>query len=380
MENSGFIKLKGHERPLTNIVCDIQNKVIYSSAKDQNIVFWNKNDNKYSNTIVKGTGATWVVGYTKDNIYTGSADGTMRLLDRKGNNICSYNGSGPIRSINYDEEKMIFIVLSKILSQNKSRLNILDKNLNELSFLDLSNECNCCTFLNNKIITGGKDGTLGIYNLEGCVINLLNLIQSHKSEISKIDFDLRKNILVSSSYDKNLNIYDLNTFEIKSKYLHCVSILCFSIHPNENVIVLGGGQDKMSVASSKEDGEFNIICINSLNSEKLFQFDSKHFGPINTIAFNLNSYGIISGGEDGYIHIWNYEKNWIQENKSKFIQKELDDMRRILIESQKLYNSLLGAGKKSKNQRRNLSKKIEKLQMKLSSSEVITEVKEEKLI
>ena len=44
------------------------------------------------------------------------------------------------------------------------------------------------------------------------------------------------------------------------------------------------------------NGKFDIVLINMLNGEKLFDIDFKHFGPINSICFNENDNKIITGG------------------------------------------------------------------------------------
>ena len=71
-------------------------------------------------------------------------------------NILSINGvtgiflSGDFLSINKTQDGN-FLVLSKLLSKNKSRLTILDSNLNEINLLDLENECNCCSIFNCRL-------------------------------------------------------------------------------------------------------------------------------------------------------------------------------------------------------------------------------------
>ena len=111
--------------------------------------------------------------------------------------------------------------------------------------------------------------------------------------------------------DKHLGYdgLDINTFEILNSYRHQACILTFSIHPTKNIIAIGGGHDKMTIASSSNDGQFDIVVIDSLNGNKLFDFDSKHFGPVNCVIFHSDENIIVTGGEDGYIHYWNCESS-----------------------------------------------------------------------
>ena len=120
----------------------------------------------------------------------------------------------------------------------------------------------------------------------------------------------------------------------------------------------------MTIASSSNSGQFDIIMIDSLNGNKLFDFDSKHFGPINSVTFHSDENIFITGGEDGYIHYWTCDNNWLKLSTYKNSQNEYEEMKKLLSDSEILLKTLVGAEKK--NQRRNLKKKIEKLEINLS--------------
>jgi translation initiation factor 3 subunit I len=366
MNNMKLFKLKGHERPITNIKFDISGNNILSSSKDANLVVWNINNNITKIKDIHCSGAIWHTGINKNIIYTGSADGIMTLWDYSGNKKKIYNENGPIRSISYNEDKEIYFVLSKKLTKTESKLSILNKDLHKLHEIEIDIEHNKAILLNDRIICGGIDGSLRHYLYKDNKIILLKSIQIHKSEITDIKIDYKKNILVTSSYDNNVKIFNLTTFEHIITYSHCVRVLSIAIHPFLNIIALGGGQDKMDVANSGDNDGFYVVFIDSINGKKLFQFDSKHFGPINTLCFNLENNRFVTGGEDGYIHVWICENNWIKNGIIEFNILKLNEMKKILNESKQLYDNLLGAGKKSKNQRRNLRKKINKLENNLS--------------
>ena len=122
----------------------------------------------------------------------------------------------------------------------------------------------------------------------------------------------------------------------------------------------------MDVANSGDSDGFNVVFIDSNNGKKIYQFDSKHFGPINTLCFNPKNNGFVTGGEDGYIHVWNCEKNWIKNGITEYSVFEFNEIKKSLDESKELYDRLLGKGKTGKNQRRHLRKKIEKLEINIS--------------
>lgn len=366
MNNMQLIKLKGHERPITNIIFDINSNTILSSSKDANLVIWNSDDNNDKLITIRCSGAIWDMGINKKLIYTGSADGIMTLWDFEGNKMKLYTANGPIRSISYNENKEIYFVLSKKLTKIQSKLSLLNKDLHTLCNIDIDIEHNKMILLNDKIICGGTDGSLRFYSYQNNEIILLKSIPVHKSEITDIKIDYNKNILVTSSYDNNVKIFNLNTLEHIATYSHCVNVLSISIHPCLNIIALGGGQNKMDVANSGDSDGFNVVFIDSNNGKKIYQFDSKHFGPINTLCFNPKNNGFVTGGEDGYIHVWNCEKNWIKNGITEYSVFEFNEIKKSLDESKELYDRLLGKGKTGKNQRRHLRKKIEKLEINIS--------------
>ena len=350
-------KLKGHQRPITNL--NLHNNTLLSTGKDGKLVLWNELNN---DKTIACSGSIWLAGICEDKIYTGAADGILNLWDLNGTEINSFMAKGPIRGIVYDKENSKYYILAKKLAKIQSVITILDNNFTMLKEFELETEYNSVLQVNNNILCGSCDGLLKIFTSD---LDLLNEIQIHKAEITNIKVDYEKKIIVTSSYDYNLRVLDINTYEIIASYKHKASILSFSIHPSKNIIAIGGGHDKMTIASSANNGQFDIVMINSLTGNKLFDFDSKHFGPVNSLLFHSDNNIFITGGEDGYVHYWNCDNNWIKTNTVQSYVDEYNEMKRLLSDSKNLHESLLGAGKEKRNQRRNLKKKIEKLEVNL---------------
>ena len=66
MNNMQLFKLKGHERPITNIIFDINSNTILSSSKDANLVIWNSDDNNDKLITIRCSGAIWDMGINKN--------------------------------------------------------------------------------------------------------------------------------------------------------------------------------------------------------------------------------------------------------------------------------------------------------------------------
>lgn len=352
-----FNKLKGHQRPITNI--NLDNNNIISTGKDGKIVFW---DNLKDSKTISCSGSIGTLGLYNENIYVGKADGMLCLFDLAGNKLGSFLAKGPIKAVSFNKEEMKYYLLAKKLSKTESILIILDQDLNLINELELEEEYNSLLQYSNKIICGSCSGIIKVLDLS---LNSINEIKLHKSEITNIKVDFDKKIIVTSSYDNSLKILDISTLNIIGSFRHKASILTFSIHPTKNIIAIGGGHDKMTIATSSESGQFDIVFVDSLNYEKLFDLDSRHFGPVNCVTFHPDEKVLITGGEDGYIHNWVFESNWIEANIYKNKVKEYNEMNKLLSESRILLESLMGTGKNTKNQKRNLKKKIEKLEVNL---------------
>ena len=355
MNANVLLKLKGHERPITNILIDDKNNLI-STSKDSKLLIWEK---YRSIKKVNCSGTIWFVMSDSSKLYIGTADGTFSLYDYEGNLISSYVDCGPIRYVYYDKIKNIFYILSKKLLKKQSVLSVLDCNLLKICDYEFDIEYNKGYFTSKKkLVCGGSDGNLKFFDFENDKLELLKTFELHKSEITGIsEFN---NILITSSFDCCLKAINLESLQNKFTFKHTTSILSFSINKSRNLIAIGGGPDKMLI-SNTNDSKFDIVLIDLLNGEKLLEIDSKHFGPINSIYFNENDNKIITGGEDGFIHIWDCNNQFIEKYTVRYMIEEINKLKFIISESYKVHKNIPN-GKQDRHKRRNLKKKIDKLE------------------
>jgi len=359
MNTDILLKLKGHQRPITNILIDDTNNLI-STSKDSKLIIWN---NYNTSSIVNCSGAIWFVMANSAKLFIGTADGILSLYDYDGVLINSYTDCGPVRFIHFDKNSNTFYILSKKLLKKESVLSVLDSNFSKICDFEFEIEHNKGYYTeDNKIICGGSDGTLRFLCFENNKLNLLKELELHKSEITEIE-EYEDN-LITSSYDCSLKILNKDNLEIKSSFKHSTSILSFSINKEKKVIAIGGGPDKMNIANTSDNRQFDIVLINMLNGEKLFDINSKHFGPINSICFNENDNKIITGGEDGFIHIWDCGDRWLEKYTLKHMINECKNTEENLQEANTSLNNTR-SGKETKNKRRNLKKRIEKLKIRI---------------
>lgn len=83
-----------------------------------------------------------------------------------------------------------------------------------------------------------------------------------------------------------------------------------SISPLKDQVLLGGGQDAMSVTTtSSRVGKFEATFWHSIYEVEIGRVKG-HFGPINTLAFRPNGRGYASGGEDGFIRLHDFDDTY----------------------------------------------------------------------
>ena len=356
MNANVLLKLKGHERPITNILIDDKNNLI-STSKDSKLLIWEK-----YRTIkkVNCSGTIWFVMSDSSKLYIGTADGTFSLYDYEGNLISSYVDCGPIRYIHYDKFNNIFYILSKKLLKKESVLSVLDSNLLKICDYEFDIEYNRGYFTSKKkLVCGGCDGNLTFFTFVDNKLVILKKLNLHKAEITSINE--YNNILFTSSFDCCLKAIDIESLQNKYTFKHTTGILSFSINKSRNLIAIGGGPDKMLISNTSDNNKFDIVLIDLLNGEKLFEIDSKHFGPINSIYFNETDNKIITGGEDGFIHIWDCNNQWIEKYTLRYMIEEVKKIKLSISESYKLHKNIPN-GKEARLKRRNLKKKIDKLE------------------
>lgn len=87
-----------------------------------------------------------------------------------------------------------------------------------------------------------------------------------------------------------------------------------AISPIRDHVVLGGGQEAMDVTTtSVKDGKFDSRFFHLVFEEEFARVKG-HFGPINSLAFHPNGESFSSGGEDGYIRMHRFPKEYFDFN------------------------------------------------------------------
>merc|ERR1712227_163823 len=122
---------------------------------------------------------------------------------------------------------------------------------------------------------------------------------------------------ITSSIDHTARLYNTLTLQCIRVFSTERPLNSATISPKYDehpYVVVGGGQDAMSVTtSSTKSGKFEATFFHMVYGDELGDVKG-HFGPINTLAYAPNSRSYASGGEDGYVRIHNFDPNYYQHN------------------------------------------------------------------
>ena len=230
--------IKAHDETVKKTI-EIKDGRLISCAKDKKMKIWKYNNNQYifenmlclkksKKTIQKEAflaekahlccSCIWVPN--KYSIFYSIDD----ILELKNNIIVSTpNGRGPIIFWNIKELEIIcqikefyFDSLNK-LKKLSNKLFIIEgkrylylfSSLNYKLISKIKIDSNCesiCCLSDGNILTGHEDGKIRQYNLINNELKFIGEKQYHNDSVNEI-IQLQKDLVISSSYDKNTNIY-----------------------------------------------------------------------------------------------------------------------------------------------------------------------------
>jgi len=125
-------------------------------------------------------------------------------------------------------------------------------------------------------------------------------------------------MFITASTDHSAQLYDTKEMKLLKTYKSDRPLNSASISPLFNHIIVGGGQDAMDVTvTSTKVGHFQVDFFHTVYSHYLGNVKG-HFGPVNTVAFNPDGKSFASGGEDGYIRLHKFDKEYFT-NKYNFL-------------------------------------------------------------
>jgi translation initiation factor 3 subunit I len=231
---------------------------------------------------------------------------------------------GPVRGVHWAEDNRRFATVSDPFVEHNAKISIFDMEQNEsdgpILEIDIPKEgpggskrVNATnitwTYLNEHLFVTFDNGTARLYNPESGEI--VQQIRLHDKKVNRVQFNKEKTLFITSSADFTAKLYDAVHLTHLKTYKTDRPVNDAVISEHKDHILLGGGQEAMSVTTTAgKVGKFETRFFHLVYEEE-FGCVKGHFGPINALAINPNGLNYASGAEDGYVRLHQFDKSYL---------------------------------------------------------------------
>ena len=185
----------------------------------------------------------------------------------------------------------MFATISDPFVEHNAKISIWDKNDPSAPILEIDipkepstnkrvNATNIWwTALNEHLLVAFENGTIRLYNpVTGSLVDTMVL---HEKKINRLQMNLDKTLFLTSSADFTSKLYDAVNFTHLKTYKTDRPVNDAVISEHKDHILLGGGQEAMSVTTTAgKVGKFETRFFHLVYEEE-FGCVKGHFGPIN---------------------------------------------------------------------------------------------------
>ena len=336
----------GHQYPITGLLFNKDNDLLFSSSKDQFITLWSTIQLERVGTYKHGA-AVYTMDIDKNSKYLISGDsiGKVYLWEACNgrlikNLVENENDITSIRSVNLDYENNLLLIASggrtagssnkidiykfeDLLKENKPQClkSILIPNKDKIT------KARWCD-LGDSILATSETGYIYKFNYNSG--ELEKKAKIHNKDIMDLDISPKEELILTASKDGQAKVIDpdtLNELSVLSPKNPERNINACRFSPllssNDEKSVkyhafLAGGQESKDVTTTAtKKGGFEILIYNYMHEYELGSL-SGHFSPVNALAITSDGEILASGYEESSIRLYklnNEEYNNLEKNK-----------------------------------------------------------------
>ncbi|KAF9481110.1 WD40 repeat-like protein [Pholiota conissans] len=319
------ILLQGHERSLTQIKFNSEGDLLFSCSKDNVINVWFSHNGERLGTYEGNNGTVWTVDVDPQTVFlvSGAADNTLRLWE-VATGKCLYTWEFPtaVKRAALNENGTQVVCITEQRMGHQCAIRVFDINRDEPTkqskeprymFNPIGSKATVCAFTltPNVIITGHESGKVALFNVKSGE-EIDNNERAHSDVVTDLQMSKDWTYCITSSKDKAARIHDTKNLMVIKTYTTETPLNSASIAPNRPFVLLGGGQEAMSVTTtSARQGKFETRFWHKVFEEEVGRVKG-HFGPINTIAVHPNGTSYASGGEDGFVRVHHFDDSYFK--------------------------------------------------------------------
>ncbi|KAK2069574.1 hypothetical protein P8C59_004138 [Phyllachora maydis] len=302
------ILLAGHEKALTQIKYNRDGDLLFSVSKDQNICVWYSHNGERLGTFKGHQGALWSIDMdpTSTMLASGSADNTVKLWEIKtGKLLKSWDLPTAVKRVEFNEDGTKLLGTTVKRMGHLATIFVLDiipdvhaEQSDERALTIICEESQATvagwSYLSKYIIAGHEDGSVSQYDAVTGDLNFNLSIHELNMPINDLQWSADRTYFITASKDKSAKLITARDLEVLKTYVADTPLNSATIVPKKEFVVLGGGQAAMDVTTtSARQGRFEARFYHKIFEEEIGRGKS-----------------YASGGEDGYIRIHHFDKNF----------------------------------------------------------------------
>lgn len=289
--------MQGHERPITVIQYNYDGDLLFTASKDLvPSVWWTENGERLG-TYEGHKGAIWDLDCDRQStrLLTASADATCKLWAvQNGECLHTYVHRGPVRGVSWATGSKMFATISDPFVEHNAKIMVFDAPSDGSPYpegprleIDIPkvgtkrvNPTNIqWTAFNEALLVAYDNGMIKLYDPSNG--DLVDEIMAHEKKINRLQFNREKTLFITSSADFTSKLYDAVDLKALKEYKTDRPVNDAVISEHKDHILLGGGQEAMSVTTtSGKVGKFETRFFHLVYEEE-FGCVKGHFGPIN---------------------------------------------------------------------------------------------------
>lgn len=343
------ILLKGHERSITVVKFNYDGDLLFTASKDHVPSMWRAETGERIGTFHGHKGTIWDLDIHRfsTRLLTASADATACLWScETGEMLRKFPHRGPVRGVAWADGCQSFATISDPFVEYNALISVYDvpNGVDPSEYadtprleIDLPKEESSgkrvnptgVHFLNvnEALMVSFDNGSIRLYDpITG---EELEEFFAHEKKINRVRFNKDKTLFITSSADLTAKLYDVVKLKHLKTYKTDRPVNDAVISETKDHILLGGGQEAMSVTTtSGKVGKFETMFFHLVYEEE-FGTVKGHFGPINALDINPDGRSYASGAEDGYVRLHFFDRSYLD---MKDPVPEGDDEEELLLQ------------------------------------------------
>lgn len=245
----------GHDHPVNDIVFPYGTSQLFATCSKNDIRVWNSSTNQELLRCTVPNMTCHAMEFMKD-----------------GKSIVSAWDDGKIRVFYPESGKLMYMIKD---AHNKG-----------VTAIATTSDC-------KRIISGGGEGQVRVWNVTATSHNLVEAMKEHKGSVSCIKVRKNDEMCISASSDGTCIIWDLRRF-VRNQVIFANTLFkCVCYNPGESQVITSGTDRKIGYWEAYD-------------ASQIRELDGSRSGSINGMDISPDGVMLVTGGDDKLIKVWNY--------------------------------------------------------------------------